>query len=74
MLEVLAASLLAAPFRTEIQCFVALGMPKLMSYTRLIRLVALFFITPIGFHLFGPKGALVAIVFSKFSWLPTTIF
>ena len=70
MLEMLAATLIAIPFRLTTQSFLALGMPKLQSKVLIVRLVALFSATPIGFSFFGPEGALVGIVFSQFSAIP----
>lgn len=74
MLEILAAALLIVPVHVATQCFMALGMPRLISHLGAIRLVTLFLITPIGFHFFGLPGALWGIVLSYFSYLPTTIF
>jgi hypothetical protein len=53
--------LLTVPFRAT-QCFLALGMPRPLSHIISIRLVSLFAITPIGFHLFGLPRALWSIV------------
>jgi O-antigen/teichoic acid export membrane protein len=74
MLEILATALIAIPFRLASQCFQALGMPKLLSSIIAIRLVALYLITPIGYHYFGLHGALWSIVLSAFAGLPPTIF
>lgn len=74
MMEILAAALLTVPFRLAPQCFMALGMPKPLSNIIAIRLVALFVLTPIGFHFLGLHGALWGIVLSSFATLPPTIF
>lgn len=74
MLAVLAASLMTVPFRLSTQSFLALGLPKLQSYTVIVRLCSLFILTPVAFNYFGFGGALAAIVFSHFSYLPLTIF
>jgi O-antigen/teichoic acid export membrane protein len=74
MLEILAVSLLTVPVHVATQCFMALGMPKLISHLGAIRLIVLVVITPIGFHLFGLPGALWGIVLSYSSSLPTTFF
>ena len=74
MMEILAAALLTIPLRLATQCFMALGMPRLLSNIIAIRLVALFVLTPIAFHFFGLQGALWGIVLSSFSMLPPTIF
>lgn len=74
MLTILAANLMAVPFRLSTQSFLALGLPKLQSYTIVIRLCSLFLLTPIAFNYYGFGGALAAIVFSHFSYLPMIIF
>lgn len=74
MLEILAAALVTVPFRVAPQCFMALGMPNLLTNIIAIRLLTLFLIAPIGFHFFGLPGALWGIVLSYFSCLPPTIF
>jgi O-antigen/teichoic acid export membrane protein len=72
MLQILAVALLTLPFRVATQCFMVLGIPRLLSLVGTIRLISLFLLTPIGFHLFGLPGALWGIVLSHFSWVPTT--
>jgi O-antigen/teichoic acid export membrane protein len=74
MLQVLAAILLTAPFRMATQTFMALGQPKLQSNIVLARLVLLFALTPLFFHLYGLPGAIWAIVISQFSTVPFIIF
>lgn len=74
MLETLAVGLITIPFRLANQCFVALGMPRILSQIITVQLVTLYVFIPIGFHLFGPPGALWGFVLSYFSALPTTIF
>lgn len=74
MLEILAAALLTLPFQVATQCFMALGMPSLLSHSMVIRLVTLFLITPIGFHFFGLPGAVYGIMLSHFSYLPVIVF
>jgi O-antigen/teichoic acid export membrane protein len=73
MVQLLAVGLLTIPYRVATQCFMALGKPRLLSNIIMTRLVALFTITPIGFHFFGTLGALCGIVFSSFISLPLTI-
>ena len=73
MVELLAVGLLTIPYRVATQCFVALGKPRLLSNIIVMRLIALFAITPIGFHFFGSWGALCSIVLSSFLSLPLTI-
>jgi hypothetical protein len=73
MLQILAAALLTIPVRLAVICFLALGMPQLQSHVIAIRGVALYVAAPLGFHLFGLHGALVAIVAAYYSSLPITI-
>lgn len=73
MVQLLAVGLLAIPYRVAPQCFMALGKPRLLSNIIMMRLIALFTITPIGFHFFGSWGALCGIVLSSFLSLPLTI-
>jgi O-antigen/teichoic acid export membrane protein len=70
ILQLLAAILVTVPFRLATQSFLALGMPKLQSNVVVLRLIVLFLATPVGFYLFGLKGAIVGIVFSHFSVIP----
>lgn len=64
MLEVLAVGLVAVPFRVAIQCFLALGKPRLLSNIIAVRLVTLFLMIPAGFHAFGLVGAVWGVVLS----------
>jgi hypothetical protein len=72
MLQILAVALLTEPFRVANQCFLVLGVPRLMSVVGAIRFITLFLITPIWFHFWGLPGALWGIVMSQFSWVPAT--
>jgi O-antigen/teichoic acid export membrane protein len=73
MLRILALALLTLPFRVATQCFLVLGQPHLMSAIGAIRLVAMLWAVPLGWHFFGLAGALWAIVLSYFSTLPITL-
>jgi O-antigen/teichoic acid export membrane protein len=70
VLHVLALALLTVPFRVATECFLAMGMPQLLSTSIAIRLVALFAGFPVGVHFFGFSGGVWAIVLSNFSWVP----
>jgi O-antigen/teichoic acid export membrane protein len=74
MLQVLAAALLAAPFQIAIQCFVALGMPHVLSRVLALRLVVLAVAMSGGYHLFDVAGALFGLVASHLLCLPVIIF
>jgi O-antigen/teichoic acid export membrane protein len=74
MLQVLAAALLAVPFQIAIQCFVALGMPHVLSKVLALRLVVLAVAIVGGYHLFDVPGALFGFVASHLLCLPIIIF
>lgn len=73
ILSLLAATLLTFPLRLAVQCFLALGMPKLQSHVIVVRVLALFILTPVSFHFFGMTAALMAIVASHFVALPVIV-
>jgi O-antigen/teichoic acid export membrane protein len=70
VLQLLALTLITVPFRVATECFLAIGMPQLLSTSIGIRLVTLFLTFPIASHYFGFQGAVWAIVLSHFSWVP----
>jgi O-antigen/teichoic acid export membrane protein len=74
MLSLLSIVLLTIPSRLGVQCYLALGLPKLTSYIILARLGALYTTTPLGYYLFGLEGAISGIVFSQFISLPIIYF
>jgi O-antigen/teichoic acid export membrane protein len=74
MVQILAVSLFTVPFRTAMECFMALGKPQLYSNIIGFRLVALIAFLPLGFNLGGIEGALFGIVLSHFMALPIIVF
>jgi O-antigen/teichoic acid export membrane protein len=74
MLQVLAVALLAAPFQIAIQCFVALGVPHVLSKVLALRLVLLAVAMVGGYHFFDVWGALLGLVASHLLCLPMIIF
>jgi O-antigen/teichoic acid export membrane protein len=70
ILQLLAATLIAVPFRLATQSFLALGKPKLQSSVVLLRVIVLFTATPVGFYLNGLEGAISGIVLSQFCVIP----
>lgn len=74
MVEILAATLLTGPIQISMQCFMALGKPRLYSNIIAVRLVFLFVAMPVGFAAFGLRGGLWGIVLSYYSYLPIIIF
>src|SRR6266545_4338392 len=73
MLQILSVGLLTIPFRLATDCFLALGMPQLLSHTIAIRLASLLTFMPMGFYFFGFYGVLWGIVLSNFSFLPLVL-
>jgi O-antigen/teichoic acid export membrane protein len=73
MLAILSVGLVAAPFRIATECFMALGMPQILSHVSTIRLISLFLLTPLGFYYFHLPGAIWGITLSQLSWLPIQI-
>jgi hypothetical protein len=74
MLEILAAGLLTIPYRVAQLVFLALGLPKLYSSLIAIRVIALFILTPLGFHFLALPGALLGIVGAYFSSVPIAVY
>jgi O-antigen/teichoic acid export membrane protein len=73
MLQILAVSLLSAPFRLGTQSFLVFGGGRIYSHIHGLRLIALCFFLPIGFYLFGLSGALWGIVLSLLFSLPLIV-
>ena len=74
MLEIQSVVLMTVPSRLAVQCYLALGLPKLTSHIILGRLVVLYAATPVGSYFFGLEGAISAIVFSQFISTPIIYF
>jgi O-antigen/teichoic acid export membrane protein len=74
MLQVLAVALLTVPFQIAIQCFVAVGMPHIVSKVLALRLVVLAAAMVGGYQLFDVSGALFGFVASHLLCLPMIIF
>jgi O-antigen/teichoic acid export membrane protein len=74
MLQILAVGLLALPWRSASLCFLALGMPQIMSYTVAVRFVVLGLAVPVGFRMFGVEGAVWGIVLAQLSAVPVIVF
>jgi hypothetical protein len=74
MLEILATTLLAIPFRLATQSFLAMGRPRLQFDVIVVRLISLLLGMPLSFWLFGVSGALWGMVFSHFCYIPIIIY
>lgn len=70
MLSILGLGLVATRYDLAEQCYLALGQPRLLTLQNGIRLVSLYLLIPLGFHLFGLSGALWGIVLSMFMVVP----
>jgi O-antigen/teichoic acid export membrane protein len=73
MLEVLAIGFLAVPSRIVGQCYLALGASGLTAALAGIRVVLLCTLLPLGFYFLGLPGALIGIMLSYLSNLPSVI-
>jgi len=73
MLEMLGAAMLIIPIRTALQSLLALGEPRILTITAVIRLAALVVGAPIGFLSFDTPGILWAITLSHFSCIPIIV-
>ncbi|MGE5510072.1 MAG: oligosaccharide flippase family protein [Bacteroidota bacterium] len=74
MLQILAVGLMALPFQIAVQCYMALGMPRIVSIIIVVRLLALLVLTPVGFQFLGVAGAIWGIVLSQLSYVPSIIY
>jgi O-antigen/teichoic acid export membrane protein len=74
MLQVIAVALATIPIRLATQCFLALGLSNVYFQLHTIRLIALFVLLPLGYHVFGLNGALWGVVLSYFASLPLTAY
>lgn len=74
MLQILGVALLAAPFKTSASSLISLGLPRLFSKVVVVRAVALFFTTVVGFLWFGVPGALWGVVISYLTPVPFSLF
>ncbi len=66
MLSILALTLVSSRLDMFDQCLLALGRPNLLSGLTTVRLVALYSLVPLGYLIFGPKGAIWAVACSSF--------
>ena len=74
MLEILSISLIEVRYSLVGQCFMAMGMPKLLSPAILVRLVALFTLLPLAYKTWGLDGALWVAASSAMFSLPVTFY
>jgi O-antigen/teichoic acid export membrane protein len=74
MLEVLSISIIALRYTMIDQCFMAMGMPKLMATMNIIKAFGLFILLPVAYKTYGMTGALWGIVLSSFTSVPLTLY
>jgi O-antigen/teichoic acid export membrane protein len=72
MLGIIAVTFATTPSRIATQCFLALGKSRPIGVLTLVRLPALYLLTPLAFHSFGAVGALWAIAASALTCVPIT--
>jgi O-antigen/teichoic acid export membrane protein len=70
MLGIIALGLITVPARIATQCFLAGGKSRVVAIQAMIRLPALYLITPAAFQFFGMLGALWSIVLSALTCIP----
>jgi len=74
MLSFLALSTVGMRYQVLEQCYVAMGKPKIIAATNMLRLLSLAIGIPLGFHYYQLTGAMFAIVLSQFASWPTAIY
>jgi O-antigen/teichoic acid export membrane protein len=70
MLGIIAVTFATTPSRIATQCFLAVGESRPVGVLTLVRLPALYILTPLAFHWFGLVGALWAIAASAMTSVP----
>jgi O-antigen/teichoic acid export membrane protein len=74
IMEILAVGLFEVRYSLANQCFMAMGLPKLMVPSSLVRLIVLFGVMPAAYELFGLDGALWTITGSLLLTVPVVIY
>jgi hypothetical protein len=74
MLEILAFGLIAGRYGVVYQFCLAMGLMRYLFVTTIIRMAALFAGIPLGFHLGGFEGAVIAIAASQFAGWPVAMY
>jgi O-antigen/teichoic acid export membrane protein len=74
MLGVVGVGLATMPTRVATQCFLARGESRVISILTIVRLPALYLLTPLAFYFFGLAGALWSIALSSLTWVPIMWF
>jgi hypothetical protein len=74
MIEILCIALFEVRFVLAGQCFMALGLPKLLVPAIVVRLVALFGLMPLAYAWWGLNGALWVAGGSTLFTLPITLY
>ena len=74
MLDILGIALFEVRFGLANQCFIALGKPKLLAPTIILRIIALYGVMPLAYLWFGLNGSLWVVGGSALFSLPVTIY
>jgi hypothetical protein len=74
MLEILCISIFEVRFALAGQCFMAMGLPRLLVPIIAVRIIALFGLLPVFFHFFGIAGAIWIVGGSIIFTMPVTFY
>ena len=74
MLEILSIGIFEVRYSLAGQCFMAMGLPRLLVPIIAVRLIALFGLLPVFFHFFGLDGAIWIAGGSVLFTLPVTFY
>jgi O-antigen/teichoic acid export membrane protein len=74
MLEILSIGIFEVRYSLAGQCFMAMGLPRLLVPIMAVRLTALFGLLPVFFHVFGVEGAIWIAGGSVLFTLPVTFY
>jgi O-antigen/teichoic acid export membrane protein len=74
MLEILSIGIFEVRYSLAGQCFMAMGLPRLLAPIIAVRLIAVFGLLPVFFHFFGLEGAIWIAGGSVLFTLPVTLY
>jgi O-antigen/teichoic acid export membrane protein len=74
MLEILSIGIFQVRYYLASQCFMAMGLPRLLVPIIVVRLIVLFGLLPVFFHFFGLEGAIWIAGGSVLFTLPVTFY
>ena len=74
ILQVLSLALISVGYLMSGQCFVAIGKPKIDAIEKVIQLISLYLLMPVGYYFYGMSGAIWGIAFASFSRIIVSFF